>query len=217
VDRVLTIEDNRAVVTGVDEDLSFDRDRAYQNFTHLREGVSEVVQLRRVLHSFRFTETLGAAGMLAHDIGRGGVISSIRQSTRPEDIYAPVVDTIVEACSFTSLNSLPIEAVVACRRQIEGFRRHLEFVLRDGTEADPRRLAASFAQEIVKEYRKVDRADRMLKGSVSSETVWSVLGALLPSTVVTRVLGKRIAWFKRDSNASPFVLVSTLSTYHPAA
>lgn len=199
-DLVLPLSTAREVVHSVDRELRVTDAAALVDKSSLREGIAEVVQLRRSLIGFRLTDTLSADGLL---LGGG------RTTVRRIQEYSDAVETIVELCTFSALHSLPINAVVKCRRHMPAFRRYLgRKLVGEASQYDPRALA----REIIDEYQHLlvrYASSRTIRDTVLDAS-WDVVGAVLPPAVLVKYLGKPLSWSKRRRDFAPFLLLSQL-------
>lgn len=208
--RVLSLEEGRQLALDVDRDLDAGRELAYQDQPGvLREGVSELVQLRRSLALLRLTETLDADGVITRSEARSGIAAMIESGTRATAGYQRVVNEIVARCSFEPLIGLPPEAIRRCRAAMPDFRARLTNALREPTAHQQVDTPAELARTILTEYRRLDRD----AGVDPVDAAWDVIGAALPSTVLSRLLGKRFSWFRGTKRLRPFVLIGRLSRY----
>lgn len=123
--QVVTIETSRGLVNAIDDELSHDRQAPYGG-TGLREGVSEVVQLRHSITTLRMTDHLGAHGIVGGHPDRSAVVSQVRQAASSVDATEAVVSEVVGRCSFGPLSDLPLQAIEECRREMPHFRDFLE-------------------------------------------------------------------------------------------
>jgi hypothetical protein len=204
--QIVTAETSRELVNEVDEELSRDRTLPYGG-VRLREGVSEVVQLRHSVTTLRMAGHLGAQGIVGGTPDRSPLISQVRQATAPVDAAEAVVSEIVGHCSFGPLSELPLEAIEDCRREMPRFRQYLEGKLTDqiAQEApDPHTVA----ELILSEYRKISRQEAPYR---PAEDSWDVVGMMLPHAVLVRAAGARIEWFKyQGAKRRPFILLGKL-------
>lgn len=203
--QVITVEDSRDLVSAVDSELSRDRHLPYDGIG-LREGVSEVVQLRHSITTLRMTDRLGAHGVVGGDPDRSALIAQVRRATMPSVAAETVVSEMVGRCSFGPLSDLPLRAVEDCRREMPRFREYLEGELADPAKrtGDPRRVA----ELVISEYRKINRRERVRKPAGDT---WDVVGMVLPHEVIVKAAGARIEWFKyRGARRRPFILLGKL-------
>jgi hypothetical protein len=204
--QVVTIETSRDLVNAVDDELSRDRKVPYGGIG-LREGVSEVVQLRHSITTLRMTDHLGAHGIVGGHPDRSAVVSQVRQAASSADATEAVVSEVVGRCSFGPLSDLPLRAIEECRREMPRFRDFLEEELTGqatGHPANPHEVA----ELIMSEYRKVNRRETRRP---PAEDSWDVVGMVLPHAVVVKAAGARIEWFKyRGAKRRPFILLGKL-------
>lgn len=203
--QVITAEDSRDLVNAVDNELSRDRHLPYDGIG-LREGVSEVVQLRHSITTLRMTDRLGAHGIVGGNPDRSALITQVRQATVSSIAAETVVSEVVGRCSFGPLSDLPLRAVEECRRAMPRFREYLEEELTDPAKRtrDPHQVA----ELIISEYRKINRRET---GRKPAEGTWDVIGMVLPHEVVVKAAGARIEWFKYlGAKRRPFILLGKL-------
>lgn len=203
---VVTAEASRNIVNAVDQELSGDHALPYSN-VELREGVSEVVQLRHSITSLRLTGYLDADGIVGGSPGRSALIAQVQQAATSASAAEAVAREVVGRCSFGPLSELPIKAIEDCRREMPRFRRYLEdnLIERDTGEArDPRRVA----ELILSEYRKINRREPLRP---PAEDTWDVVGMVLPHEVIVKAVGARIEWLKyQGAKRRPFILLGKL-------
>lgn len=204
--QVVTAEASHELVGEVDEELSRDRTLAYGG-SGLREGVSEIVQLRHSITTLRMTDHLGAHGLVGGSPEQSALVNQVRRATASADAAEAVVSEVVGRCSFGRLGDLPIKAIQDCRRKMPLFRGYLEERLTEQSarqDPDPRQIA----DDIVAEYRKVIRGQSRRP---APQDRWDVVGMVLPHEVIVKAAGTRIEWFKyRGAKRRPFILLGKL-------
>ena len=204
--QVVTREASRELVGLVDGDLSRDRHQPYDGVT-LREGVSEVVQLRHSITTLRMADHLGAAGLVGGSPTQSALIDQVRRATTPVAAAEEVVTEVIGRCSFGALSDLPTAAIEDCRREMPRFRDYLEERLTDQS-ADHVRNPHQVAELILSEYRKINNRESRRK---PAEDSWDVVGMVLPSAVVVKAMGTSIEWFRyRGARRRPFILLGKL-------
>lgn len=210
---VVPMETTRRFMLEIDDELAENRGLAYDGGPALREGVSEVVQLRHSMSTLRLADALGANGVLAGERESSPTIQAIERATRPADPHEAIVSEVVGHCSFGRLAHLPMEAVAECRLAMPQFRdllcRRIAAQQVGGVSASPSDLAGM----ILAEYRKVRVVARDQPGSVNEGATWDVVGAVLPHAVIAKAMGKRIEWFRYRGKSRPFMLLGTLRRY----
>ena len=203
---VVTAEISRDLVNAVDDELSHDSQLPYGGIG-LREGISEVVQLRHSITALRMADQLAAHGLVGGSLDRSSLVSHVQQATSPVDASEAVISEVVGRCSFGPLSQLPLQAIEDCRREMPRFRRYLDEKLTEqaaGQIGDPHKVA----EFILSEYRKINRGE---SHRPAPEASWDVVGMVLPHTVVVKAAGARIEWFKyRAANRRPFILLGKL-------
>lgn len=204
--QVVTTDTSRELVSVVDEELSRDRLMPYGEI-ELREGISEVVQLRHSITTLRMTDHLGAQGIVGGSPDRSALIGQVQRATVPVSGAEAVVSEVVGVCSFGPLADLPLKAVEDCRREMPRFRQYLEEKLTEQTTGqvrDPHQVA----ELVLSEYRKINRREPR---SLAAEGTWDVVGMVLPHEVIVKAAGTRIEWFKyRGARRRPFILLGKL-------
>lgn len=207
--QVVAAEASRELVSEVDEELSRDRTLPYGGI-ELREGVSEVVQLRHSITTLRMADHLGAHGVIGGAPDRSPLLSQVRRATAPVDTMETVVSEVVGRCSFGPLSDLPLQAIEDCRREMPRFRRYLEEELIGQRTQEPQR-PHDVAERILSEYRKINRREALHR---PAEDNWDVVGMVLPHAVLVKAAGTRIEWFKyRGAKRRPFILLGKLNHY----
>jgi hypothetical protein len=206
-DSVITIETAKELVADIGDELSLSEKVLQEAAVGLREGVSEVVQLRHGLLALRLADSVGAVGLLTTSSGRGSLTDAVTASVMPSVGTEAVVSTIVDQCRFGALADLPIQALVDCRKHVPAFRSYLEGRSRNSAE--------DMAAEILDEYRAVASSRARHPALGAGQSVWTAIGGALPATVLTRALRRRINWFKNHRNEGPLLLLSTLDSYAP--
>lgn len=210
---VIPMEITRTLRLRIDEELTENRDLPYSPGTGLREGVSEIVQLRHSMSTFRLADILDAGGLLAGGRERSPIIRSVERTTVPVDPREAVVREVVGRCSFGELSDLPLSAVEDCRRAMPRFSNLLaQRLSADGTSGHDL-TPAELAGMIVAEYRKVRPPARPSRNSPVEGAAWDVVGAVLPHAVVVRTMGRQIEWFRYRGIARPFMLLGKLQQY----
>jgi hypothetical protein len=208
-DQVLPLAQVRSLVRQVDDEL--DITHPVEDSTALREGVAEVVQFRRSVIGLRVADVLATDGLLTAEKRAKTLTAGIDPPPEEPNRYGPIVQTIVDLCTFDRLSDLPLEAVIECRRQMPAFRRYLETRVTSSAELDPSRLA----REIIEEYQ--DLLERYAQGhharDIAVDAGWDVIGALLPPAVVVKYLGKPLHWSKRHRDFQPFLLLSRIRSH----
>lgn len=205
---VVTFEAVQELAKGIDEDLRHGRHP--RPSTGLQEGISEVVQLRHSIGVLRLAEHLGADGVVLGQ-GRGAsLVDDINRITRPVDVRETVVREVVSRCRFGPLAHLPLEVIQDCRKDTARFSEFLDqHLAREPGEGDYRQPPLDLAELIIAEYRKVARpAPKDVTGYGNS--VWDVVGAVLPHAVALKLMGGKIEWFKRRRRTRPFMLLGKL-------
>ncbi|MEU4683030.1 hypothetical protein [Streptomyces xinghaiensis] len=215
-DHVVPVETTRRIGREIDDELAESRDPAYGTEPGLREGVSEVVQLRHSMSTFRLADVLDSEGVLAGGRERSPIVRTAERSTRPEDPREDIVREVVGHCSFGRLAHLPLRAVEDCRQAMPRFRdllaRQIAAGSGEGRSVSPAELAAL----ILAEYRKVRGPALPARAPAAEGATWDVVGAVLPHSVVVRAMGRRIEWFKYRGRARPFMLLGRLQQYSPS-
>jgi hypothetical protein len=207
---VVTTEASRELVNSVDDELAHDRQLPYDGIA-IREGVSEVVQLRHAFTALRMTDYLGAAGLVAGNPSQSTLVSQVNRTTSAVDATEAVVNEIVSSCSFGPLSDLPTTAIQDCRRGMPRFRDYLEAGLTGQLPQQSSGNAHQVAEIILSEYRKI--RSRQSSRSPAGDG-WDVVGMVLPQAVVVKAMGTRIEWFKyRGARRRPFILLGKLQHY----
>lgn len=207
--QVVTAETSRELVHAVDDELSRDRQMPYQGVA-LRQGVSEVVQLRHSVTALRLTDHLGAQGLVGGSVGQSALVTQVERATTSADAAEAVVSEVVSRCSFGPLSDLPLRAIEDCRRETSRFQQFLNDRLteqRPGQATDP----SLVAELILSEYRKINKSQS--RGAPTLDS-WDVVGMVLPHAVVVKAMGTKIEWFKyRSARNRPFILLGKLQRH----
>jgi hypothetical protein len=204
--QVVTTDASRELLNTVDDELSRNRLKPYDGIA-LREGVSEVVQLRHSITTLRMTEHLGAQGLVGGSPGQSALVAQVQRATSSIDATEAVVSEVISRCSFGPLSDLPLTAIEDCRREMPRFQQYLDEMLTDqpsGQAADPSQVA----ELILSEYRKINRRQSRRPPAGDS---WDVVGMVLPHAVIVKAVGTKIEWFKyRGARHRPFILLGKL-------
>lgn len=204
--QIVSTEASRELVNTVDDELSRDRQMPYDGIA-LRQGVSEVVQLRHSITMLRMTDHLGAQGLVGGSPGQSPLIAQVQRSTTSVDAAEAVVSEVVGRCSFGPLSDLPIAAIQDCRREMPRFQRYLDKSL-TGHSSGQAVHPGQVAELILSEYRKINRRQSRRPPAGDS---WDVVGMVLPHAVVVKAVGTKIEWFKyRGERHRPFILLGKL-------
>jgi hypothetical protein len=203
---VVTTEASRELVSAVDNELSRDPQKPYEGVA-LREGVSEVVQLRHSVTTLRMTDHLGAQGIIGGSPGQSSLINQVQRATAAADATEAVVSEVVSRCEFGPLSDLPVAAIEDCRREMSHFQYYLNERL-VGQAPGPVLNPGQVAEQIISEYRKINR--RQTSRSPVQDS-WDVVGMVLPHAVLIKAMGTRIEWFKyRGVRHRPFILLGKI-------
>jgi hypothetical protein len=197
----------KALVQQLDEDLDV-RAMPRERSSALQEGVAELVQFRQSAIGLRLADALMADGLVTGRNYSSIFTPDLARVVGATDQYGPVVQTIVELCTFQNLSDLPLKAVVDCRKHMPAFRRYLQRKI----EGPTAKTADQLAREVVNEYQ--DILERYAKGhSISDFTLdagWDVVGAILPPAVLMKYVTKPLEWSTRRRDFRPFILLSRL-------
>jgi hypothetical protein len=173
----------------------------------LREGISEVVQLRHSITAPRIAGHLAAHGIVGGSPDRSSLVNQVQRATSSADATEAVVSEVVARCSFGPLGELPLQAIEDCRREMPRFRSYLEEKL-SGQSTEHVWDPHGVAQLSLSEYRKINRR---VVHHPPPEDSWDVIGMVLPHAVVVKAAGTRIEWFKyRGAKRRPFILLGKL-------
>jgi hypothetical protein len=207
--QVVTVETSRDLVNIVDDELSRDRRRPYDGLT-LREGISEVVQLRHAITALRMTDHLGAQGIVGGSTGQSALVSQVQHATASVDAAEAVVSEVVSRCSFGPLSDLPGTAIEDCRRVMPRFRHYLEDRLTGQSHGQPED-PGQVAELILSEYRRISGINKRESRRPAVADSWDVVGMVLPHAVVVKAMGTKIEWFRyRGTRRRPFILLGKL-------
>jgi hypothetical protein len=202
-DNVVGLDVMRSMAAEIDDELRTDRELPYAaGQGALREGISEIVQLKHAISLLRMTELLDLDGVIADStVGAqfaGGVVTAGERR-------ANVVRELVSHCRFGSLAELPVTVIDECRRSMPKFRAFLDQML---SEEGPERPAVEIAAEIHDTYLDLIASGR--NGAAREQKSWDVVGSVLPSSVIISVLDRQIRWFRHRGRRRPFLLLSQL-------
>lgn len=210
-DFVITPEQSKTVVESLDDAILPERESIYSKKLSSREGVGELVQCRQSLICVSLGASLGLDGVAASNRRNSGVWHDIKTVADPGTVQA-VATKVVDVCKFDRLASLPVAAVVECRKHMPAFRDYIEQIT-DGRKAPD---AMAVANHLLEEYESIScefQSPMPDEPSELSNRSWEVLGFKLSKSILLKGIKRAFSWNSGKESYHPLLLISTIKSH----
>lgn len=196
-----------------DDSISENLERAYDAVgEHARQGVAEVVALRRQVGALTIAAILQQDGILARRSPKSLINAQFRR--QGASLREEVAVDVMRRLRIGRLSTLASDEFDELRGYTADFRRVLDRAIVQAASGHPVVRPADVANELLSMYRAIlnELQPAGVVKPLAGEAAWDVVGTVIPATLPMKYGLKGLALRRASDRVRPFLLLAALQT-----